>query len=144
VLALTAIERESLGRREGVRLSQVREALEAAMQRNPAYWRSYYQGSEDELRLARVYSYSDRCRYYWGDTAVQHELAQLRANLDASPPPLTLVSQYLPTQYEAIRSGRLEANAEDMIQEHIRAVLRVYAAACGKLRKKLRKTKRIQ
>jgi len=129
--ALSAIERESLAHRNGARLSQVREALEAAMLRNPTYWRSYYRGNEDELRLARMYSYSDRCRYYWGDAAVQQELAQLRANLDASPPPLTLVSQYLPMQYEAIRRGRLQANAEDMIQEHIRAVLRDYAAACG-------------
>ena len=129
--ALSVIERESLAHRNGVRLSQVREALEAAMLRNPTYWRSYYRGNEDELRLARMYSYSDRCRYYWGDAAVQQGLAQLRANLDASPPPLTLVSQYLPMQYEAIRRGRLQANAEDMIQEHIRAVLRDYAAACG-------------
>jgi D-tagatose-1,6-bisphosphate aldolase subunit GatZ/KbaZ len=144
VFALTAIERESLAHRNGVRLSQIREGLEAAMVRNPAYWRSYYQGSEDELRLARIYSYSDRCRYYWGDAAVQQELDQLRANLDASPPPLTLVSQYLPMQYEAIRSGSLEANAEDMIQEHIRAVLRVYAAACGNVGQKLRQAKRIQ
>jgi D-tagatose-1,6-bisphosphate aldolase subunit GatZ/KbaZ len=130
VFALSAIEREWLAHRRGVRLSQVREALEAAMLRNPAYWRSYYHGSEDEIRLARIYSYSDRCRYYWGDATVQQELTQLRANLDASPP-LTLVSQNLPTQYEAIRSGCLRANTEDMIQDHIRSVLRVYAAACG-------------
>jgi D-tagatose-1,6-bisphosphate aldolase subunit GatZ/KbaZ len=134
VFALTAIERESLGRREGVRLSQVRETLEAAMVRNPAYWRSYYRGSEDELRLARIYSYSDRCRYYWGDATVQQELAQLHANLDAFPPPLTLLSQYLPMQYKAIRSGSLEADTEDMIQEHIRTVLRVYSAACGNVK----------
>jgi tagatose-1,6-bisphosphate aldolase non-catalytic subunit AgaZ/GatZ len=38
-------------------------------------------------------------------------------------------------QFEAIRSGRLRANSEDMIQEHIRAVLRVYAAACGAKKK---------
>jgi D-tagatose-1,6-bisphosphate aldolase subunit GatZ/KbaZ len=131
VFALSAIERELVGLRRGVRLSQVREALEAAMLRNPAYWRSYYHGSEDEVRLARVYSYSDRCRYYWGDAMVQQELAQLRANLDTSPPPPTLLSQHLPSQYEAIRSGRLQAHAEDMIQEHIQAVLRVYAIACG-------------
>jgi D-tagatose-1,6-bisphosphate aldolase subunit GatZ/KbaZ len=135
VFALSAVEREWLAHRNGVRLSQVREALDAAMLRNPAYWRSYYHGSADEIRLARMYSYSDRCRYYWGDTTVQQELAQLRANLDASPPPLTLVSQYLPLQYEAIRSGRLHLNAEGMIQEHIRGVLRVYAAACGNVRK---------
>ena len=131
VFALSAIEREWLAHRKGVHLSQVREALEAAMLRNPVYWRSYYRGNEDERRFARIYSYSDRCRYYWGDATVQQELTKLRANLDASSPPLTLVSQYLPKEYEAIRSGRLRANSEDMIQEHIRAVLRVYAAACG-------------
>jgi len=131
VFALSAIEREWLAQRKGVRLSQVREALDAAMLRNRVYWRSYYQGNEDELHLARMYSYSDRCRYYWGDAVVQQELAQLRANFDASPPPLTLVSQYLPVEYEVIRSGHLHLNAEDMIQKHIGAVLRLYAAACG-------------
>lgn len=131
VFALGAIERELLAQRRGVRLSQVREALEAAMLQNPVYWRSYYHGDEDEIRMARIYSYSDRCRYYWGDPKVQQELAQLRANVDASPAPATLLSQYLPAQYEAMRSGRPAARAEDMIQEHIRIVLRVYAAACG-------------
>jgi D-tagatose-1,6-bisphosphate aldolase subunit GatZ/KbaZ len=130
VFALSAIEREWLGHRRAVRTSQVREALDAAMLHNAVYWRSYYRGTEDEMRLARVYSYSDRCRYYWGDAAVQQELAQLRANLDSAPPPLTLVSQYLPQQYEAIRSGQVQARTEDMIQEHIRIVLRIYAEAC--------------
>ena len=130
LFALSAIEREWLSHRSAVRLSQVKEALEAAMVRSPSYWRSYYHGTEYEMRLARIYSYSDRCRYYWGDATVQHELAQLRANIDASPPPLTLISQYLPLQYQAIRSGVLQAHAEDMIQDHIRTVLHVYAAAC--------------
>jgi D-tagatose-1,6-bisphosphate aldolase subunit GatZ/KbaZ len=131
VFAISAIERELLVHRRGARLSQVREALEAAMLRNPVYWRSYYHGDEDEIHLARMYSYSDRCRYYWGDPKVQQELAQLRANLDACSVPPTFLSQYLPSQYEAIRSGRLRTQAEDMIQEHIRSVLRAYAAACG-------------
>ena len=47
VFALSAIERESLGHRRAVRTSQVREALEAAMLRNPVYWRSYYRGTGD-------------------------------------------------------------------------------------------------
>jgi len=131
VFALGAIERELLAQCRGVRLSQVREALEAAMLQNPVYWRSYYHGDEEEIRVARVYSYSDRCRYYWGAPRVQQELAQLRGNLDANPAPATLLSQYLPAQYEAMRSGRPTARAEDMIQEHVRTVLRVYAAACG-------------
>jgi D-tagatose-1,6-bisphosphate aldolase subunit GatZ/KbaZ len=131
VFALSEIERELLGQRKGAHLSQVREALEAAMLRNTAHWRSYYQGSDDEERLARFYSYSDRCRYYWVDATVQEELARLRANLDSCPVPVTLWSQYLPSQYEAIRAGRPPACAEDAIQEHIRTVLRAYAAACG-------------
>ena len=131
VFALSAIERELLANRKGARVSQVREALEAAMLRNPDHWRSYYQGSEDETHLARLYSYSDRCRYYWVDSAVHEELARLRANLDSCRVPPTLWSQYLPSQYRAIRSGRPAGNAEDTIQAHIRTVLRVYAAACG-------------
>jgi D-tagatose-1,6-bisphosphate aldolase subunit GatZ/KbaZ len=131
VFALSAMERELLAHRKGDRISQVREALEAAMLRNPAHWHSYYHGSEEEKRLARQYSYSDRCRYYWVDPAVQRELACLRSNLDSSRVPATLWSQYLPSQYEALRSGRPSSNAEDTIQEHIRTVLRIYAAACG-------------
>jgi D-tagatose-1,6-bisphosphate aldolase subunit GatZ/KbaZ len=131
VFALSAIERELLGKRKGAQVSRVREALEAAMLRNPAHWRSYYHGNEDENRLARVYSYSDRCRYYWVDAAVQEELARLRANLDSSTVPPMLWSQFLPSQYEAIHSGRPSGNAEETIQEHIRTTLRVYATACG-------------
>jgi len=131
VFALSAIEREWLAHKKSMRLSQVRDALDAAMLRNPAYWRSYYRGPEEEVRLARIFSYSDRCRYYWGDAVVQNQLAQLRTNLDGCPAPPTLLSQYLPMQYEAIRSGRLTVRFDDMIQEHIRKVLRIYAAACG-------------
>jgi D-tagatose-1,6-bisphosphate aldolase subunit GatZ/KbaZ len=131
VFALSAMERELLAGRKGARISQFREALEAAMLQNPTHWRSYYHGSEDEIRLARLFSYSDRCRYYWVDATVQQELARLRANLDSCAVAPTLWSQYLPSQYEAIRAGRPSGNAEDAIQKHIRTVLRVYSAACG-------------
>ena len=131
VFALSAIEREMLAHRKGLRVSQVKEALETAMLHNPAHWRSYYHGNEHEKRLARLYSYSDRCRYYWVDPAVQEELDRLYTYFDSRPVPATLWSQYLPSQYEAIRSGRPPACAEDAIQEHIRIALRVYATACG-------------
>ena len=131
VFALSAIERELLSHRKGARLSQVREAIEAAMLRNPVYWKPYYHGSDDELRLARLYSYSDRCRYYWVDPTVQEELAWLRANLDSCPAPPALLSQYMPLQYEAVRSGRLRADAENLIRAYIRTVLHAYAVACG-------------
>jgi D-tagatose-1,6-bisphosphate aldolase subunit GatZ/KbaZ len=131
VLALGAIERELLQTSRGHRLSQVREALEAAMLRNPAHWRSYYHGAEDDVRRDLMYGYSDRCRYYWHEPGVKEELDRLLQNLATSPIPLTLVSQYLPEEYQAIRAGRLQAVPEQMMQEHIRQVLRIYASACA-------------
>ena len=129
VLALAAIERELLKTSHGHRVSQVREALEAAMLRNPTNWRSYYHGAEEDVRRDLIFGYSDRCRYYWNQPAVQEELDWLLQNLAASPIPLTLISQYLPEEYKAIRAARLQAVPEQMIQEHIRQVLRIYAAA---------------
>jgi D-tagatose-1,6-bisphosphate aldolase subunit GatZ/KbaZ len=132
VFALTAVEHEALGRKS-VRLSNVREALDAAMLRNPGYWQDYYHGDEEEIRLSRFYSYSDRCRYYWHDPAVNSEIELLIHNLSATQPPLTLLSQYLPSEYEAIRRGILPASPSDVIQHHIRVVLKKYAAACGEI-----------
>jgi len=131
VLALGAIERELLKTSPGHRLSQVREALEAAMLRNPAHWRPYYHGAEEDVRRNLIYGYSDRCRYYWNEPSVQHEIDRLFQNLATAPIPLTLVSQYLPEEYRAIRAGRIRAVPEQMIQEHIRQVLHIYAAACA-------------
>lgn len=126
VLALSAIERELFGN-TARRISEVRQALDAAMLRDPSQWRSYYQGSEEEVRRDRIYSLSDRCRYYWNQASVQEELARLLDNLRTFPIPLALISQYLPLQYEAIRAGELQPSPERMIQHHIQRVLRVYA-----------------
>lgn len=128
VLALSAIERE-LFHNTARRISEVREALDAAMVRDPSQWRSYYQGNDEEVRRDRIFSLSDRCRYYWNQPSVQEELARLFNNLRTAPIPLTLISQYLPLQYEAIRIGELQPLPESLIQHHIRRVLRVYAAA---------------
>lgn len=98
---------------------------------NPAHWKSYYHGDEDEVRRDLIYGYSDRCRYYWNQAAVQAEIARLFENVRRRPIPLTLVSQYLPLEHEAIRTGQLPAAPERMIHYHIRRVLRVYADACS-------------
>jgi D-tagatose-1,6-bisphosphate aldolase subunit GatZ/KbaZ len=132
VLALGSIERELLENRRGVSLSRVPEALEKAMLGNPAYWQPYYHGDEQDLHFARRYSYSDRCRYYWPDPAVQQELKTLLANLSAHTPPLTLLSQHLPEQYDAVRAGAVRNDPASLIDDRIRKVLRIYSAACGK------------
>ena len=131
VFALAAVERELLGKRRGVTVSQVPEAMEQAMLADPGYWRPYYRGDEEELRFSRRYSYSDRSRYYWPVPSVRRELDALLANLSRSPPPQTLLSQYLPEQYDAIRAGGLGGDPAGLIEHRIRKVLRIYSAACG-------------
>ena len=131
VLALSAIERELFATTSKRQISRVRETLEAAMLSDPTHWRSYYHGDEGEVRRDLIYGYSDRCRYYWNRPAVQGEIARLFDNLGERPIPLTLVSQYLPLEYEAIRTRELQAVPERMIQHHIQRVVRVYADACS-------------
>lgn len=131
VFALSAIEGEVLSGRKDVRLSRVRQALEAAMLRNPSYWQPYYHGDKNRGRIARAYSYTDRCRYYWPEAGVQRELRILLANLSGISLPLALISQYLPGEYEAIRSGKLQPLPGAIIHHHIRRVLRGYSAACA-------------
>jgi D-tagatose-1,6-bisphosphate aldolase subunit GatZ/KbaZ len=133
IFALSAVERDYCAGKRGARLSQVRATLDAAMLRNPLHWSGYYHGGEDEQRLARAFSYSDRCRYYWSDPAVQEEIHRLFANLSSWLIPLPLIGQYLPSEYEAIRAGSLQTEPRAIIQEHIRCVLRDYAGACGTL-----------
>jgi D-tagatose-1,6-bisphosphate aldolase subunit GatZ/KbaZ len=112
-------------------LSEVRQALENAMLRNPSHWRSYYHGDEAQQRFSRAYSYSDRCRYYWHEAEVQEEIGRLLANLENQPLPATLISQFLPLEYEAARAGSHSTRPRDLVRGHIQPILRRYAKACG-------------
>ncbi|HXK60261.1 MAG TPA: class II D-tagatose-bisphosphate aldolase, non-catalytic subunit, partial [Acidobacteriota bacterium] len=130
VFALSMIEEEWLGDRRSVELSRVREALESVMVKDPADWQGYYTGDEAYLRYARRYSFSDRCRYYWPRPEVQAALSRLVSNLKNYPPPLTLISQFLPVQYEGVRAGVLSADPTALICDKIAGVLRLYSKAC--------------
>ena len=130
VFALSSIEQEWLGQRKGIQTSRVRQALEQAMLANPAHWKAYYSGDESQLQFARQFSYSDRCRYYWPDTAVQKELERLLTNLSHAEIPLTLLGQCLPQQYEFVRAGAIPARPDALIEDRIRQVLNFYSAAC--------------
>ena len=125
--ALDAIEREWLG---AERSSRLRETLQEAMTANPGSWRKYYLSTGRQLALDQQYSLSDRIRYYWPVPAVAAALERLLANLDANPPPLTLLSQYMPQQYAAVRAGTLRPRARELVLHAVRYVLEQYAAAC--------------
>jgi D-tagatose-1,6-bisphosphate aldolase subunit GatZ/KbaZ len=130
VFALGAIEQELLAGKKWCKLSQVRESLDSAMLRDPSHWRNYYHGDEDQLRFSRAYSYSDRCRYYWHYASVEQELVRLVDNLSGHSLPLPLLSQFMPSEYEAMRAGPLTIHPHAIIRFHIQNVLRIYAAAC--------------
>jgi D-tagatose-1,6-bisphosphate aldolase subunit GatZ/KbaZ len=135
LFALEQIEREALatglGTAGGGEPSRLRETLDAAMREDPAHWRAYYSGGEDELAFARAFSFSDRCRYYWPRPDVRDALERLLGDLSRRPIPLALLSQYLPAQYAAVRAGKLEPSPEALIRHRIGAVLKTYWAACG-------------
>jgi len=131
VFALALVEGEWLADQRGAELSDLRHVLDAGMQARPEYWQDYYTGSPARLRVARAFSYSDRVRYYWPDPAVQHALARLLANLELHPVPPSLLSQFLPEQYERVRAGRLGNRPHDLIADKIRSILADYAWACG-------------
>ena len=132
VFALAAVEEEWLGDRKGIAISRVRESLEEAMLANPQYWKSYYRGDDAALRFARRYSFSDRSRYYWPQPTVAAALQRLLANLNAHPAPVSLLSQYLPNQSEALRAGVVSNHPVELIHSKILEVLDQYAYACGK------------
>jgi len=131
LFALEEIEREWLGRNPAIELSNLRACLEAQMLSHPEHWRKHYHGDMAAQALARKFSYSDRCRYYWPDPGVQGAVNRLLDNLHRNPPPLSLVSQYLPAQYQAVREGRLPCHPLDWLRDKVREVTAKYSRACG-------------
>jgi D-tagatose-1,6-bisphosphate aldolase subunit GatZ/KbaZ len=125
--ALDAIERDWLG----PKASGFRDKTLATMKRDPGHWSKYYHSSGDQLDIDLQYSLSDRIRYYWPDPAIAAAQAAMIRNLTANPPPLALISQYLPAGYVAIREGRIDGSPESLILEHIIAVLDIYRVACS-------------
>ena len=56
---------------------------------------------------------------------------RLVANLARRPPPLPLLSQYLPRQHDAVRAGRLAAEPRALVRAQGRRGAATYARACG-------------
>lgn len=131
VFALAAVEKELLSGKASATLSGLPEVLDKAMVDDPVHWKSYYSGDEEALRIARKYSYSDRARYYWPHPAVSTALQQLLHNLTEHPVPASVLSQYLPAQAQAARTGEINEQPAVLIRHKILEALNQYAYACG-------------
>ena len=127
VFALAAMENELFPPEQ---CSHIIEVMETAMLEDPKDWKNHYHGTEQEMSLARKFSFSDRIRYYWARPAPQKALAQLLHNFDETPIPLTLASQYLHHLYMQIIAGTIRNSAASILSESIQTVVQEYAHAC--------------
>ncbi len=128
LFALELIERELI---PSDSLSHLRETITKVMSDNPEHWVNHYHGSEIEKKISRIYSYSDRIRYYWTNQKVSESVSKLIRNLSKNRIPLTLLSQFLPNQYDEIRNGKITNNIENIIYSKIEDVLKIYQYATG-------------
>lgn len=110
--------------------AHLHETLEQIMHEKPERWSPYYKGSAHQQYIDRQYSLSDRIRYYWAETEVESAVNLLLQNLRQNPIPLSMLSQYLPEQAEAVKNGILENDPKAWVMDKVRTVLRQYALAC--------------
>jgi len=109
--------------------ASLKDIMLVEMKRNPRYWQTYYTNPEQQ-ECDLQFSLSDRIRYYWSAPAVDAACRQLLEVLAARGVPLTLISQYLPVQYAAIREGRVKNTPRELILDGVEQVLRHYDGAC--------------
>jgi D-tagatose-1,6-bisphosphate aldolase subunit GatZ/KbaZ len=123
VFALAAIEAELVPAELRSRLI---ETLDSRMLADPQHWQAHYHGSPDDVAHKRLYSQSDRLRYYWPDAQVQAALTRLLENLGTGPLPAELVARHT-----AGLAGDSPRTAAGILAAGVQRVLEEYAAACG-------------
>ncbi|RIX28854.1 D-tagatose-bisphosphate aldolase, class II, non-catalytic subunit [Amnibacterium setariae] len=109
--------------------SDLLEVVEQVMQDDPGRWQRYYEGTADEQRIARRFSYSDRMRYYLPQPRIEEAVDRLLSNLAGAGVPEPLLSQYLPAQYARVRRGELVNDPHALLLDRVRDALRPYSAA---------------
>ena len=107
----------------------LKDIVLAEMRRDTRYWSAYY-ADPQRLDFDLQFSLSDRIRYYWTAPSVERACTELLGRLAAADIPLSLISQYLPVQYAAVREGRLENDPRSLVLDGVEQVLRHYDRAC--------------
>jgi len=128
LFALCYIEKELFPNKPEIH-SNLIEVLEEMMLENPKYWLDYYKGNEEEKKLARKYSLLDRSRYYWNVPKVKKAVGILFENLKKKKIPLTLISQFMPIQYQKIRDNIIKNDPKELVRDNIVNVLDKYYSA---------------
>jgi len=124
--ALDSIEREWLPQAD---ISRFRDVVLARMEADPRNWAKYYHAAGRDLRFDLQYSLSDRVRYYWPDAEIGAAQQKLFDNLTRNPPPLSLISQYMPDAFGVVRNAGTPLTPANLVIAHIGTVLDGYSAA---------------
>ena len=109
--------------------SNFKKTLLEEMSKNKIYWEKYYLGTPKEIEYKKLYSYSDRCRYYLPAENVKKAMEKLIANIPELPP--ALLSQFFPLQYRRYMAGKLSNDPLSIIYDRIGEICNDYALACG-------------
>jgi D-tagatose-1,6-bisphosphate aldolase subunit GatZ/KbaZ len=129
IFALAHIENELTLKHKNFSPSNIMQVVNQVMKKQPAYWQKHYSSSNDSIEFLQKYGYSDRIRYYWPIQQIQKTIKILIQNLKNNLIPLTLVSQFLPNQYRAIRAGLIKNKPDEIINHKILEVLQDYTLA---------------
>lgn len=128
LFALAHVEKELVPEEKRVNFPQV---LEQVMLRQPENWQKHYHGTEEEKRLARSYSLSDRARYYLGVPEVAEAIERTLENLKDVHIPTGLLYQYFPRSAEAVLTGACSGAPEELIEREIMSFVDEYVFAAN-------------
>lgn len=131
LFALSMMERELVPVAEQAYLI---ETLEEVMLEKPDNWQKHYHGSYKQTGLARKYSFSDRARYYLSEPSVRAAIEKLFLNLRKYPIPVNMLHQYMPGQFEKVRSNELTLDPKALALDGVAQFLRDYEYAVGWMR----------
>lgn len=111
--------------------SHLSDVINSVMLENPSNWRKHYSGTEEELYIKRMWSYSDRIRYYIGEPVAAQAIDRLFDNINKANVPLSMLHQFMPRQYDDIRAGILKMDARELVKRSVGYEVLKYEKAAG-------------
>ncbi len=109
--------------------SHLKDVILGVMRSDDRYWKKYYRGTVDEIAYKKLYSYSDRCRYYLPDKRISGAIKKLFSNTASVPP--ALISQFFPRQFQDVLGNKMECSGEGLVLSRVGNWCDAYAMACG-------------
>ena len=123
LFALSYMEKELI---EEDKRANFIDVLESVMLKDDSQWKKHYHGTDEEKRLARKYSFSDRCRYYLSQKEVVDAQDKLIKNLTGIDIPLGLLHQFMPNQYIKVRDGIIELDPHELLKDMVVSIVEDY------------------